>query len=87
MPSGRKAILLGVLKEGSSMAKLQWEETDLSVRYYSFIFVHDRIFLCPSLKVNLPSTSNKTVLIFLWFFCMCAVITLIIFSQYFFVHF
>lgn len=34
-PSGRKAVLLGVLKEGSSMAKLQWEETDLSVRYYS----------------------------------------------------
>lgn len=34
-PSGRRAILLGVLKEGSSMAKLQWEEADLSVRYYS----------------------------------------------------
>ncbi|XP_075899766.1 putative E3 ubiquitin-protein ligase HERC1 isoform X1 [Nelusetta ayraudi] len=30
-PSGRRAILLGVLKEGSSMAKLQWEEADLSV--------------------------------------------------------
>ncbi|XP_037548156.1 probable E3 ubiquitin-protein ligase HERC1 [Nematolebias whitei] len=30
-PSGRKAILLGVLKEGSSLAKLQWEEVDLSV--------------------------------------------------------
>ncbi|KAM3600471.1 uncharacterized protein V6R79_024041 [Siganus canaliculatus] len=30
-PSGRRAILLGVLKEGSSLAKLQWEETDLSV--------------------------------------------------------
>eukprot|EP00066_Takifugu_rubripes_P013620 XP_011602886.1 PREDICTED: probable E3 ubiquitin-protein ligase HERC1 isoform X2 [Takifugu rubripes] len=30
-PSGRKAVLLGVLKEGSSMAKLQWEETELSV--------------------------------------------------------
>ncbi|XP_013861909.1 probable E3 ubiquitin-protein ligase HERC1 isoform X4 [Austrofundulus limnaeus] len=30
-PSGRKAILLGVLKEGSSLAKLQWEEADLSV--------------------------------------------------------
>ncbi|XP_031715964.1 probable E3 ubiquitin-protein ligase HERC1 isoform X3 [Anarrhichthys ocellatus] len=30
-PSGRTAILLGVLKEGSSLAKLQWEEADLSV--------------------------------------------------------
>ncbi|XP_038590219.1 probable E3 ubiquitin-protein ligase HERC1 isoform X7 [Micropterus salmoides] len=29
-PSGRTAILLGVLKEGSSLAKLQWEEADLS---------------------------------------------------------
>lgn len=35
-PSGRRAILLGVLKEGSAMAKLQWEEADLSVRYYSY---------------------------------------------------
>ncbi|XP_047185393.1 probable E3 ubiquitin-protein ligase HERC1 isoform X3 [Scophthalmus maximus] len=30
-PSGRRAVLLGVLKEGSSLAKLQWEEGDLSV--------------------------------------------------------
>ncbi|XP_058472668.1 probable E3 ubiquitin-protein ligase HERC1 [Solea solea] len=30
-PSGRRAILLGVLKEGSSLTKLQWEEADLSV--------------------------------------------------------
>ncbi|KAF7670462.1 hypothetical protein LDENG_00124780 [Lucifuga dentata] len=30
-PSGRRAILLGVLKEGSSLAKLQWEDADLSV--------------------------------------------------------
>ncbi|XP_041666433.1 probable E3 ubiquitin-protein ligase HERC1 isoform X2 [Cheilinus undulatus] len=30
-PSGRQAILLGVLKEGSTLAKLQWEEADLSV--------------------------------------------------------
>ncbi|CAJ1070719.1 probable E3 ubiquitin-protein ligase HERC1 isoform X5 [Xyrichtys novacula] len=30
-PSGRRAILLGVLKEGSTLAKLQWEEADLSV--------------------------------------------------------
>ncbi|XP_028317880.1 probable E3 ubiquitin-protein ligase HERC1 [Gouania willdenowi] len=29
--SGRRAILLGVLKEGSSLAKLQWEEADFSV--------------------------------------------------------
>uniref|UniRef100_A0A7N8XV71 HECT-type E3 ubiquitin transferase n=1 Tax=Mastacembelus armatus TaxID=205130 RepID=A0A7N8XV71_9TELE len=29
--SGRRAFLLGVLKEGSSLAKLQWEEADLSV--------------------------------------------------------
>uniref|UniRef100_UPI003AAEB7BA probable E3 ubiquitin-protein ligase HERC1 n=1 Tax=Centroberyx gerrardi TaxID=166262 RepID=UPI003AAEB7BA len=32
-PSGRRAILLGVLKEGSSLAKLQWEEADLSVSF------------------------------------------------------
>uniref|UniRef100_A0A3B4UYX2 Uncharacterized protein n=1 Tax=Seriola dumerili TaxID=41447 RepID=A0A3B4UYX2_SERDU len=38
-PSGRRAILLGVLKEGSSLAKLQWEEPDLSVRYYKYIFM------------------------------------------------
>ncbi|CAN9504281.1 unnamed protein product [Ophioblennius macclurei] len=30
-PSGRRAIVLGVLKEGSSLAKLQWEEADLSI--------------------------------------------------------
>ncbi|XP_065821674.1 probable E3 ubiquitin-protein ligase HERC1 isoform X4 [Labrus bergylta] len=30
-PSGRRAILLGVLKEGSTLAKLQWEEADFSV--------------------------------------------------------
>ncbi|KAF7696652.1 hypothetical protein HF521_005070 [Silurus meridionalis] len=30
-PSGRRATLLGVVKEGSSLAKLQWEETDLTV--------------------------------------------------------
>ncbi|CAB1352023.1 unnamed protein product [Coregonus sp. 'balchen'] len=30
-PSGRRATLLGVLKEGSLLAKLQWEEADLSV--------------------------------------------------------
>lgn len=35
-PSGRRAIMLGVLKKGSSLAKLQWEETDLSVRYYKY---------------------------------------------------
>ncbi|XP_078812489.1 putative E3 ubiquitin-protein ligase HERC1 isoform X5 [Oryzias latipes] len=29
-PSARRAILLGVLKEGSYLAKLQWEEADLS---------------------------------------------------------
>uniref|UniRef100_A0A3B5B272 Uncharacterized protein n=1 Tax=Stegastes partitus TaxID=144197 RepID=A0A3B5B272_9TELE len=37
-PSGRRAILLGVLKEGSALAKLQWEEADLSVRYYKKYF-------------------------------------------------
>lgn len=31
--SGRRAFLLGVLREGSSLAKLQWEEAELSVRY------------------------------------------------------
>ncbi|XP_076139905.1 putative E3 ubiquitin-protein ligase HERC1 isoform X8 [Alosa pseudoharengus] len=30
-PSGRRATLLGVLKEGSPLAKLQWEEADLTV--------------------------------------------------------
>ncbi|XP_062334757.1 probable E3 ubiquitin-protein ligase HERC1 [Osmerus eperlanus] len=30
-PSGRRATLLGVLKEGSPLAKLQWEDADLSV--------------------------------------------------------
>jgi len=37
-PSGRRAVLLGVLKEGSSLAKLQWEEPDISVRYYKNTF-------------------------------------------------
>ncbi|KAM3873957.1 putative E3 ubiquitin-protein ligase HERC1 [Diretmus argenteus] len=32
-PSGRRAILLGVLKEGSALAKLQWEDSDLSVSF------------------------------------------------------
>ncbi|XP_066501303.1 probable E3 ubiquitin-protein ligase HERC1 isoform X2 [Hoplias malabaricus] len=32
-PSGRRATLLGVLKEGSHLAKLQWEETDLTVSF------------------------------------------------------
>uniref|UniRef100_A0A3Q3Q0X0 Uncharacterized protein n=1 Tax=Monopterus albus TaxID=43700 RepID=A0A3Q3Q0X0_MONAL len=35
--SGRRAFLLGVLKEGSSLAKVQWEEADLSVRYYTYV--------------------------------------------------
>ncbi|TSK72182.1 putative E3 ubiquitin-protein ligase HERC1 [Bagarius yarrelli] len=30
-PSGRRATLLGVAKEGSSLSKLQWEEPDLTV--------------------------------------------------------
>ncbi|XP_029941533.1 probable E3 ubiquitin-protein ligase HERC1 [Salarias fasciatus] len=30
-PSGRRAIVLGVLKEGNSLAKLQWEEAELSI--------------------------------------------------------
>ncbi|XP_051907348.1 probable E3 ubiquitin-protein ligase HERC1 isoform X3 [Hippocampus zosterae] len=30
-PSGRRAVLLGVPKEKSSLAKLQWEEADLSI--------------------------------------------------------
>ena len=38
--SGRRAILLGVLKEGSSLVKLQWEEAELSVRYYKNKFIH-----------------------------------------------
>lgn len=43
-PSGRRAILLGVLKEGSSLAKLQWEEADLSVRYYKYILMYPPIY-------------------------------------------
>ncbi|XP_073791889.1 probable E3 ubiquitin-protein ligase HERC1 isoform X5 [Danio rerio] len=31
--SGRRATLLGVLKEGSPLAKLQWEETDFTVSF------------------------------------------------------
>lgn len=53
-PSGRRAILLGVLKEGSSLAKLQWEEADLSVRYYKYIFIlpliYDEMSFCMFLK-------------------------------------
>lgn len=45
-PSGRRAILLGVLKEGSSLAKLQWEEADLTVRYYKYVL------LCPPVMIN-----------------------------------
>uniref|UniRef100_A0A3Q3MPU4 Uncharacterized protein n=1 Tax=Labrus bergylta TaxID=56723 RepID=A0A3Q3MPU4_9LABR len=41
-PSGRRAILLGVLKEGSTLAKLQWEEADFSV---SNAALHDPPFL------------------------------------------
>lgn len=43
-PSGRRALLLGVLKEGSSLAKLQWEEADLSVRYYKYILILPRMY-------------------------------------------
>lgn len=50
-PSGRRAILLGVLKEGSSLAKLQWEEADLSVRYYKYIFIYTLIYGEMSLMV------------------------------------
>lgn len=50
-PSGRRAILLGVLKEGSSLAKLQWEEADLSVRYYKYIFKSSFIYDIMSLYV------------------------------------
>ena len=39
-PSGRRATLLGVLKEGSPLAKLQWEDADLSVRYYTHTHTH-----------------------------------------------
>lgn len=42
-PSGRRAILLGVLKEGSSLAKLQWEEPDFSVRYYKNMIIFQLI--------------------------------------------
>lgn len=44
-PSGRRAILLGVLKEGSSLAKLQWEEADLSVRYYKYTYIYMLTYL------------------------------------------
>ncbi|XP_062868147.1 probable E3 ubiquitin-protein ligase HERC1 [Trichomycterus rosablanca] len=32
-PSGRRATLLGVVKNGSALAKLQWEETDVTVSF------------------------------------------------------
>lgn len=42
-PSARRAILLGVLKEGSYLAKLQWEEADLSFRYHkTHTFTYDQ---------------------------------------------
>lgn len=44
-PSGCRAILLGVLKEGSSLAKLQWEEADLSVRYYKYTYIYMLTYL------------------------------------------
>lgn len=68
-PSGRRAILLGVLKEGSSMAKLQWEEADLSVRYYNYIYSHayDRMSLDMSVKWQFSLTSIKQ---FLYFSCL-----------------
>uniref|UniRef100_A0A3Q2EB80 Uncharacterized protein n=1 Tax=Cyprinodon variegatus TaxID=28743 RepID=A0A3Q2EB80_CYPVA len=43
-PSGRRAIMLGVLKKGSSLAKLQWEEADLSIRYHYSLLTHDKVF-------------------------------------------
>lgn len=63
-PSGRRAILLGVLKEGSSMAKLQWEEADLSVRYKS---IYGRMSQLVSLKWQLSLTSINQ---FLYFPCL-----------------
>lgn len=75
-PSGRRAVLLGVLKEGSCMAKLQWEETDLSVRYYSFVFVHSKIYFCVCLiDFKAPSTSNNTILS-----CICVLFACLILS-------
>lgn len=44
-PSGRRATLLGVLKEGSPLAKLQWEEADISVRYYTLTQTDMQCFL------------------------------------------
>lgn len=63
-PSGRRAILLGVLKEGSSMAKLQWEEADLSVRYKN---IYGRISQLVTLKWQLSLT---TINQFLYFPCL-----------------
>lgn len=63
-PSGRRAILLGVLKEGSTMAKLQWEEADLSVRYK---IIYGRMSQLVSLKWQLSLTSINQ---FLYFPCL-----------------
>lgn len=63
--SGRRAILLGVLKEGSALAKLQWEEADLSVRYYTkgYSYVHVIQHLHNFLKL-ISLTSIKQFLCF-----------------------
>lgn len=64
-PSGRRAILLGVLKEGSSLAKLQWEEADLSVRYHNYIFICSLIY--DSVLVFLNDDSLISIKQFLYF--------------------
>lgn len=72
-PSARRAILLGVLKEGSSTAKLQWEEADLSVRYLQ-TYIHTQVHFVTKtfcfLNVGLLLTSIKQwyILFLSWFF-------------------
>lgn len=49
--SGRRAFLLGVLREGSSLAKLQWEEAELSVRYSILQYSYPHLLKKKNIKV------------------------------------
>lgn len=86
-PSGRRAVLLGVLKEGSSMAKLQWEDTDLSVRYYSFLCMIKYFFCVYPLNFIFHQLPTIQFFFHLCSLCMFDFVALIIVDQHFFVHF
>lgn len=61
-PSGRRAILLGVLKEGSYLAKLQWEEADLSFRYHkTHTFTDDQNIFSNCVKTHSLPLNNSYI--------------------------